>query len=111
MAKPRPAYGIDDEWRGRVRRALEAKGWDQADLANKVHCSPSVISDLLNGKKHQSPYVPAIAVVFGWTPPIPLTEDQDELMRLWNAMDDIDRGRLLERARAISEEAATKKRP
>src|SRR5262249_51221848 len=71
MSRLRPAHAIDDAWRARVRRALEARGWEQIDLARSVKCSPSVISELLAGKKNQSPYVPDIHLALGWTPPLP----------------------------------------
>ena len=105
--RPRPAYPVDDAWRARIERALVKKGLDRADLARKVGCSPSVISDLLNGNKHQSPYVPAIHVALGLTPPPPtlLPEGLDELFGIWDELDDVSRGRLLERARLLSENA------
>jgi transcriptional regulator with XRE-family HTH domain len=103
MPKPHPAFGIDDGWRARVRRALKARGWDQIELARRVKCSPSVISDLLNGKKHQSPYIAAIHLAFDWTPPRPLSQEEEELLKLYEQMGDIEKGRLLERARALAE--------
>ncbi|HET9893156.1 MAG TPA: helix-turn-helix transcriptional regulator [Mycobacterium sp.] len=102
---PRPAYHIDDAWRARIRRKLDAKGWTQADLARRINSSPSVISDLLNGVKDQSPYVPAIHMALGLTPPLPplVSEDLEELMGIWEDLDDVSRGRLLERARLLGD--------
>ena len=45
-------------------------------------CSPSIISELLSGKKNQSPYVPDIHIALNWTPPLPpvLPEETEELI-------------------------------
>lgn len=106
----RPAHAIDDLWRARVRRALENKGWEQLDLAKAVGCSPSIISDLLSGKKNQSPYLPDIHTALGWSPPNPpvFPEETDELMQLWQRLDDIAKGSLLERARLLYENSKKK---
>jgi len=110
MPRIRPAHAIDDAWRARVRRALDTRGWEQVDLARAVKCSPSIISELLSGKKNQSPYVPDIHIALNWTPPLPpvLPEETEELIELWQQLDDMAKGRLLERARALAE---TSKKP
>jgi transcriptional regulator with XRE-family HTH domain len=109
MPRTRPAHPVDDAWRRRVRRALEDRGWEQLDLAKAAKCSPSVLSELLTGKKQSSPSVPDIHLALGWTPPLPpsLPEETEELLELWNSLDDLDKGRLLERARILAE--STKK--
>jgi len=107
MPRTRPAYHVDDAWRRRVRRVLEERGWEQLDLARAANCAPSVLSELLTGKKQSSPSIPDIHLALGWTPPLPptLPEETEELLELWNHLDDLDKGRLLERARILAEAA------
>jgi len=110
MANKRPAYRVDDEWRQRVIRALDEKGWKRVDLARAAGCPPSTITELLNGQADQSPYLPAIHSALGWTPPqSPLpTAETEQLLQIWAKLDEIGQARLVERGLALIE--ASKKR-
>lgn len=105
MTRTRPAHAIDDHWRKRVNRALEQNDWSRAELARRAGCPASTITELLNGAAHQSPYVPAIHVALGWTPPQPplMNEQTEELMDAWQRLDEVGQARLLERALALLE--------
>ena len=96
MPRSGATYNIDDTWRQAVDRTLRERGWDRADLADAAGCSPSVITDLLNGKKNQSPYVPEIHSALGWTPPHSalLPQDQEEVLRIYQALDSSGRERM-----------------
>jgi transcriptional regulator with XRE-family HTH domain len=105
MARSRPAHAVDDAWRERIKRAMEAKGWKRSDLARAVKCPPSTITELLNGQAHQSPYVPEIHAALDLTPPRPPIEDPDteEMLALWDRLSAHSRARLLERGQMIAE--------
>ena len=96
MPRSGPTHHVDDTWRERVQRELTKRGWERQDLAEDVGCSPSVITDLLNGKKNQSPYVPDIHASLGWNPPNPplLPEDQEEMLRIYQQLDAASKERL-----------------
>jgi transcriptional regulator with XRE-family HTH domain len=83
----------------------------RAELARVVGCSPSVITEILNGSANESPSIPAIHDALGWTPPGPLrlSEDIEELLAVWRQLDDAGRSRLLERAAFLLESG--KRRP
>lgn len=88
-----------------VERKLEAKGWSRADLARAVKCSPSVITELLNGDANESLFVPKIHFALDITPPqTVMSDDTEELLGLWEKLDDSGKARLLERAAALAEE-------
>lgn len=102
------AYPVDDDWRRRVRDVMDSKGWSQADLAREVPCSPSVISELLSGKSNESPLIPEIHTALGWSPPhvSVLAPDTEELLALWQKLDERRKARLLERAGILAEDVA-----
>jgi len=106
------AYAVDDDWRHRVNRRLEEKKMSRAALARAAGCSPSVITELLNGDSHESLSIPDIHEALGWSPPQPmkLPEDAEELLEAWRKLDAAGRARLLERAAALLENSG-KKRP
>lgn len=100
------AYPIDDGWRRMVERKLKSKQMSRADLARAAGCSPSVISELLNGDAKESIYVPEIHFALDISPPPTslLPGDTEELLALWEKLDDLGKVRLLERAAALVEE-------
>lgn len=106
---------MDDGFRERVERALKAKDWNQADLARALKCSRGAITGLLKstaeGGVNQSPLVPDVHAVFGWSPPIPpsLNQEAGEAIELLQQMSSIDRARWIERGLAIVEEAKRRK--
>lgn len=99
------SYPVDDDWRSRVIERMGQLGMSRAELARAVGCSPSVITEILNGSANESPSIPAIHDALGWTPPSPLrlSEDVEELLAVWRQLDDADRLRLLERAASLLE--------
>lgn len=100
------AYPIDDEWRARVRSAMDRLGMSQADLARAAGCAFSTISELLSGNSKESPILPRIHLALGWTPPrlATLSGDAEVLMSRWDQLDKERRARLLERAEMLLEE-------
>lgn len=99
------SYPINDTWRGMIQRKIEAKGWTQAELATRVGCSPSVISQLLNGVTDESPLVPQIHHVLGLSPPhmAVLDEPMQTLVEKFSELSDADRARILERVDVLGE--------
>lgn len=98
-------YVVDAAWRKRVEGRLAELGWRRADLARESGCSRSTISEVLNGDTNELMRLPEIHKVLGFEPPMPpmLSKDAGELMYLWERLDDVEKGRLLERARVIWE--------
>ena len=104
--KPGKAYVVDNDWRKRVEISLHEKGWSRADLARESGVGKSTITELLNGKTDSCLELPAIHKALGWrwSEALPLvSKDAGELLGLWDQLNDFEKGRLLERARAIFE--------
>lgn len=99
------SYVVDDDWRKRVEQRMTDRGLTRADLARESRLSRSTITDLLNGNTNECVGLPSIHRALGWDPPLPpiLSADASELYGIWERLSDFDRGRLLERARAIFE--------
>lgn len=114
MARGKAArYVVDDAWRKRVEQRLIEKQMSRADLAREssrfgARVGRSTITDLLNGKQNHCVGLPAIHKALGWDPPLPpiLSNDASELFGIWDRLSEFERGRLLERARAIFESQA-----
>ena len=106
------SYVVDPDWRKRVELRLVEKKWTRADLARESRVGKSTISDLLNGKTNECVGLPKIHKALGWDPPLPpiLSNDASELFGIWDRLNDFERGRLLERARAIFEQHAASER-
>lgn len=100
------SYVVDDDWRKRVEARLVEKKWTRADLHRESRVGKSTISDLLNGKTNECVGLPSIHRALGWDPPLPpiLSDDASELFGIWDRLNEFERGRLLERARAIYEQ-------
>lgn len=100
------AYRVDDDWRNRAEAELARKGWTRADLARNSRLSKSTITGLLNGTQNECLDLPKIHNAFGWDPPLPpiLSQDASELIGIWDRLSEFEKGRLLERARAIYEQ-------
>jgi transcriptional regulator with XRE-family HTH domain len=99
-------YWIDDDWRGRVRSRLDEKGWKQADLSRESGCAPSLITELLNGTRNQTTFLPEIHDALGFPPPQSplLSNDDEELLAIAHALSPEQRARLVERALSLKEE-------
>jgi hypothetical protein len=41
-----PLETVDDELKLELRKAMDAKGWDQKDLAHEIPCSPASITNM-----------------------------------------------------------------
>ncbi len=108
MGMPRKKGGshvVDDTWRKRVEKILEDRGWSRADLARESGVGRSTITDLLNGRTNECVNLDKVHKALGWDPPLPpvLSKDASELFGIWDRLNELERGRLLERARAIFE--------
>jgi hypothetical protein len=111
-------YVVDDNWRKRVEEALTEKNWSRADLARESSrfgkkVGRSTITDLLNGNQNHCVSLPQIHKALGWDPPLPpiLSNDASELFAIWDRLSTFERGRLLERARAIFEQQQVARSP
>src|ERR1700751_2697627 len=104
MPRSGPAHAINNtRWDG-VERELKKRKWQRLDLATAVGCSPSVITALLNGNKHESPYVPEIHEALEWSPPNPplLSEDEEELLRIYRRLENHAKERLKRIGRGLT---------
>lgn len=67
------------DWSALIKR-LSARGWLQAQIAERVGAKQSTISELLNGKQGEPRYSVAAALIAldasGETPPQPVTAEQ-----------------------------------
>lgn len=107
------AYLVDDAWRKRVEAALEERRWTKADLARESKVAKSTITELLNGTRDSCIDLPKLhkALEWAWHGSLPLvSQDAGELLGLWERLNDFEKGRLLERARAIYEAQAVNTR-
>jgi transcriptional regulator with XRE-family HTH domain len=105
MARSGPEFPVDDTWRARVKRELAKRTWSQSRLATEIGCARQTITNLLTGNVNQSPYVTNIHMLFGWSLPTPLRDDAEteELLEVWNKLDQHSRARLLERGHALAD--------
>lgn len=103
------SYVVDDAWRKRVETRLGEKKWNRADLARESKVGKSTITDLLNGRTNECVGLPGIHKALGWDPPLPpiLSNDASELFGIWDRLNEFEKGRLLERVRAIFEQQLT----
>lgn len=78
-------HTVDDEWKDRVRAALEKLDWSQRDLAARIGASPGAITGLLKPGRSQSRLVLKVHKVLGWpdpTGPVPAITRVDLHRRL-----------------------------
>lgn len=101
------SYPINDNWRAMIQRKLDARDVTRAELANRVGCSPSVITQLLNGDSDESPLVPRIHLVLDLSPPhmAVLDEPSQTMLEKFEKLNESDRARILERIDILSERA------
>lgn len=106
-------YVVDDAWRKRVKEQLVQLGWRKADLSRESRVPKSTITELLNGTTSECVALPRIHKALGWNPPLPpiLSVDATELFEIWDQLHDLEKGRLLERARAILEQQRARGKP
>lgn len=93
-------YPIDRDWKRRVLERLEEMKISQNELARRAKISKSALSEALDDESIQSAAVARIHKVLGWPePPLVLTLDALELLKLYEQLPDFDRGSLIENAR------------
>lgn len=81
-----PLRTVDNSVRQRVRDKLEAKGWDQKDLAAKLGVVPASISNLLKpGPPRQIKYLPDLYAALG------IEDDLETIVRNWPELSPEDR--------------------
>lgn len=95
------AYRIDNDWRTRVGDRLKEKGISRAEFARLVGCPRSLITELLNGERHQTTYLPEMHKVLEWDPPQPPlpSKDSGELSYIWDRLDEAGREAMIARGR------------
>jgi hypothetical protein len=99
-------YPVTPEWKERVKELLEERGRGaQAALAKAIRCSSGTLAELLGPDARHSHLVPRIHDYFGWPAPMaPLASpDAAEISFLYDRLSEVDRARLLERARTMLE--------
>lgn len=80
---------------------MEAQSMSRAQLARAVGCGRSLITELLDGKRNQTTYLPEIHEALGLAPPQPPLPSKDvgELSYIWDRLDDAGRQAMIERGR------------
>lgn len=85
-----PLRTVDDAIRGRVKKRLESKGWQQKDLADKLNLSEGSITNLLKpGKPRQIKYLPELLAVLG------IEDDLKTIEKAWPDLSAEDRAVIL----------------
>ncbi len=77
-------FHVDDPWRESVRERLAELGKKAAWLAAEAGCRPSLISELLSGKRDSTTYLPEIHRALGFPAPQGplLSQDDEELLEM-----------------------------
>ncbi len=99
-------YDVDNPWRARVTERLTELGKNPAWLARESGCPKSTLSELLDGTRHTTTYLPEIHEALGFPPPLGplLSQDDEELLRIAHRLTPEQKARLLERATVLEEE-------
>lgn len=64
------AYPVKTQWQAEVMKRLQEMGWTKKDLARKIGCAPSTMTETLtSADARHSTLVPAIHAAIGWDPP------------------------------------------
>jgi len=94
------AYRIDENWREAVEARLIELDWTRTQLADEAGCPKSLITELLNGERHQTTYLPEIHAALGFGPPQGplLAPDQRQILDFWSHLDEQGRRRVIEAA-------------
>jgi transcriptional regulator with XRE-family HTH domain len=110
MPREGTQYWVDDLWRERVQERLQEKRWKPADLARESGCPPSMLSELLNGKRTKTTYLPEIHEALDWPAPLGplLSRDDEELLSIASKLTSEQRAALRERALVLQEERKKK---
>jgi transcriptional regulator with XRE-family HTH domain len=99
-----PAYPVRPQWQNDVRAELKRRGMKQRDLAAKIGCAQSTVSEALAREARQSSLVPQIHATFGWAPPVDpqalpmLSPDAVELAHMFERLPEAARRKLLDDA-------------
>lgn len=101
MPREGKSYPIDEEWRSRVLEAIAQPGRSKAWLARESGAPKSLVTELLNGARNATTYLPDIHTALGWDPPQPPlpSKDAGEIGYLWDRLDERGRERLIQRGR------------
>jgi hypothetical protein len=96
-------------WKSVVRLRLQAKGWNQSDLAREIGSTPAAVSHVLTKAKH-SALRPAIDAALQiklqgapWEASGVDSDDAGQLTAIVTKLNEINRARLLERAQFLLE--------
>lgn len=115
MGMPRRGitYPVTRDWQNGVRAALERAKMTPKQLAKKVGCAQSTMSDLLSEDARYSTLIPKIHRALGWDPPpvpeavndpVPIpTPDAVELSKMFDRLSDEHREKLLADAKTYLE--------
>lgn len=99
-------YQVDKIWRDRVVDRLVELKKNRAWLADESGCPKSMITELLNGKRATTTYLPEIHKALEWPAPLGpmLSKDDEELLAIAKRLNAEQRARLKERGLALEEE-------
>lgn len=98
-------FAISPEWQDEVRARLDKKlGISQNELARRIGCSISTLSEALAKGAQHTAWMPEINEVVGLPQPRALTPDTLWLNDVFESLGDQDKGALLERVRMMLEQ-------
>ncbi len=105
MPRKGPAYAITPQWQRDVLDRIEEMEISQNELARRAKISKASLSEALAAEAVQTTVMPAIHKALGWPePPLAMTRDALEMMKLYSEMSERDQGEMLGRARAVVEQ-------
>jgi hypothetical protein len=107
MPRTGGAYIITDEWRRKVRAAIDAllddngKPLSDAKFAKRARISPAALSEALSPGSTQTTIMREIHEALGWEEPrLVIAPDTLEALAQWDALGEFARGAMLEKLRA-----------
>lgn len=97
---------MDKTWRDRVVERLKQMGKNRAWLADESGCPKSMVTELLNGTRDSTTYLPEIHDALEWPAPLGpmLSKDDEELLAIAKRLNPEQRAALRERGLALEEE-------
>jgi hypothetical protein len=103
MARRGPAYPITDEWKSSVRLRLKEISMTEKQLASRIGCAQSTISETLSPASMQSSLVPDIHKVLGWPEPgVPVPSGEySEVFTAWSLLPDVMKQGMLDQVRGF----------
>src|SRR4051794_14050036 len=89
-------FPISSEWKADIDERLHAKGWTRAELARRLKCEASAVTNLFRPNTHLSRLVRNIHQLLDLPPPLPLARFNESLYQIaiaWPILPKADQAR------------------